>query len=633
MVKDKIASAAAVIAVALSFAMYAAAFEPFGAAEFAYLFAVPAILACRFLCGKIDRFAPPKRNAEYTERMAKLGLPLEPDEFSEESDVSPKCGTKIWLVSTFIFSFAAWVAILAWLRHVYPPAGWAAVILLPLIISAGFIFPWFAMLPRLLPSLREHHGARSLKLLGLAGLWVVLEWVRSWIFTGFPWSLLAHALWQRPASIQTAEFGGPWIVSFALIFFNLAVAEYVYRLYAAHVYTVRSRFSGKPPFGRFAPEFYIALLAAFASVWVYILQLPKKQNELKAFTAAMVQTDFAGILKWDDSLAKQNVEIIGRLTRGVAPLADVVLWPEAATPPRWPAIGTPEMRAWIERLSKETKTPILMGNMAYFYEDRTAQNAAFAVSPDSGLSEKFYAKRKLVPFGEYVPSWCSLLGKVVPVGNMKRGTEPVLLNLKISGKDYKIGSMICYEDIFPQAGRELANAGADIFFVCTNDSWYGREGGAWQHAAHSAFQAVSNRRPLLRASNNGLSTVFDQYGRMIPSFELKNPDGSTWNASVPLPAPELKITNEAGSRIDPKTLAPRRAAPLHDSKGSIYFRGAGTADVIFYSNFVGKTTFYAKHGDWFVGVCALFLAAACLSGMSSRAYSQNANKKKLEASD
>ena len=608
----KFANATALLAVAFSFVLYVVAFEPFGVAEFAYVFAVPAILACRFLCEKTDTFDSSTKDKKYLDELERFGLSadkLRADAQQSANDYTPKKKNKLWNISTFCFSYLSWIAILIWLRHVYPPSGLLGLFGLTFVISTFFIFPWYWALPKMLPSLKDKQSVRILKLASIASLWVLLEWLRSWVATGFPWGLLAHSQWLRPASIQTASIGGVWVVSFTLIFFNLAIAEYIYRLYEIQKWKIKNNFSKRIPFTRFAPEFYVALTLALTSVWLYIANLPRKENQQYEFTAGFIQTDFAGILKWDNALARENLKTIKTLTKGLQSVkVDVALWPEAATPPRYPVVGSTEMKQWIESLAKETQTPILMGNMAYNYDDHTAQGGAFFVSQETGLNKEFYAKRRLVPFGEYVPFWCKWLSSVVPIGNMKAGENPVLLNAKIAGKDYKIGSMICYEDIFPYLARENAKSGADLLFVCTNDSWYGREGGAWQHAAHSAFQAVATRLPLLRSSNNGLSTVFDQYGRMRPSVDLRNADGKTWDASTPEPAPTLKISDENGNLIDPHTLSPKRSAPLLNDKGTIYFRGAGYADVVYYKNFNKGKTFYVKYGDWFAAFCALIFA-------------------------
>lgn len=614
-------TAAAVAAVAVSFAMYVAAFEPFGCAEFAYVFAVPAILACRFLCGANEdlKAIVPEQNRpkyfddEYAREIEKYGMSApciacayESEKIRKRTDTEnekklQRNRKRIWLVSTFFCSWAAWAAILIWLRHVYPPAGYLAVFLLPLVVGGGFVFPWFALLPRLLPNLGDSVFSRLFSLLGIAGFWVALEWLRSWIFTGFPWLLLAHSQWMRPAAVQTAEFGGVWIVSFGIVFFNLAIAEYIYRIYVRQKFKIANRFEKISPISKISPEFYLAVLMVVSGVWLYILNLPRTENERVEFRAGMIQPDFAGILKWNDSLAEQNIETVINLTKGLKDSSvDVILWPEAATPPRYPIIGTPQMKAIIEGLAKSQNTPLLIGNMAYSFEDKAAQNGAFAVDPERGLNPNFYAKRKLVPFGEYVPSWCGFLGKVVPVGNMKPGLNDKPLNVEIKGKKYKVGAMICYEDIFPELGRKMAANGADMLYVCTNDSWYGREGGAWQHAAHSALQAVATRKPLLRSSNNGLTTVFDQYGRMSVFNTLTDASQKAWDgAPGTSPSPTLDIRNESGRQIDSRTLRPKRASPMLDENSSIYFRGAGFSDVVFYKNFDGVETFYVRYGNWF----------------------------------
>ena len=119
----KFANATALIAVAFSFVLYVTAFEPFGVAEFAYVFAVPAIIACRFLCGKTDNFKTPKKDKKYLEQLEKFGLSTK--EFEDKSDnlAQVKFGHKLWAWSTLAFSYIAWIAILIWLRHVYPPSG------------------------------------------------------------------------------------------------------------------------------------------------------------------------------------------------------------------------------------------------------------------------------------------------------------------------------------------------------------------------------------------------------------------------------------------------------------------------------------------------------------------------------
>lgn len=604
----KIACAAVSLSAALSFALYALSFEPYGVAELAYIFAVPAVLACKLVFAE---------NGEYqnARRKARAAANSQSRDFYIQILKKYAPVKRAYFAASFIGGWLAWIWLLVWLRHVYPPSGWFAAVLLPLVIDVLFMFPWFALLVYMLPSSRQGAPSRLFSYASLAGLWVGLEWIRSWIFTGFPWLLLANSQWLRPAVIQSASWGGVWIVSFTLIFFNLAIAEYICRLFLRE----RAKFKGesRSAISRLTPEFYIALALLLSGVWTYIANLPRPENQQKLFRAGIVQNDYAGILKWSKDLASENMGTLRKLS-GALTLADVdvILWPEAATPPCYPLNFT-AMRGWVEDLSKSLKTPLLIGSMTYDSSQNAAQNGAFFISPELGLSKDSYAKQHLVPFGEYVPRIFWFLGKVVPVGNLKRGESSRPMPVKIAGSDYKVGSMICYEDVFPQLGRAAALEGADMLFVCTNDSWYGREAGAWQHASHSALQAVATRKIILRSSNNGLSAVFDQYGRMMPSTTIENAQGQTWNGSNAEAQKPVEIRDEYSAMLDPKTLKPKKGSPLVNDEGSIYFRGCGYVDVKSYKNFDGKTSAYVRYGDW-VAYVSLALGLAGLLGLARK---------------
>ncbi len=550
------------------FALYAISFEPFCAAEGAYVFSAFLLWAAH----------------------------------------SWKLSDKLWKTAAFAGAWASWILLLAWLRFVYPPSGYLFLMGLSAIVAL-FFWVWLLALKKFVPNPSESFAKRISKLLFLAGFWVALEWVRSFLFTGFPWLLLAHSQWQRPAIIQPASIGGAYMVSFVLIFFGLSLGMYGCRIWAWHKAKLAGGEIAKNRFGKISPEFYIGCALVMASLFMYISNMPKSQNAEKMFRVGMVQTDFAGILNWDLALAQGNLDVLKKLTLSLKNAdVDLVAWSESATPPMWPVIGTKGIKEWCENVSKEVGAPIIMGNGAYFNDGGrvSSYNAAFYVSEKNGLDGNFYAKQKLVPFGEYLPSWCFFLKEaVIPVGGMTAGQKSVVFDCDVKGVVRRISPIICYEDIFPQIARGAAKAGAEILYVCTNDSWYGREGGAWQHAAHSAFQAASFRKPLIRASINGLSGVFDQYGRLVPCFAIRNEDGGIYDATG-IAAKPFEIVNESGEPLNVKTLKKARGNPLLNDENSIYFRGAGYADLVSYKNFDGVETFYAKHGDWFPIVCAAY---------------------------
>jgi apolipoprotein N-acyltransferase len=463
-------------------------------------------------------------------------------------------------------SFLAWVVILRWLRH-FPEqtleSGAWFVGLLALAALAGVValfgLAWFAAVRWVLPRVgMAPLGARLLAMLGLAGLWVVLEWLRGVVLTGFPWLVLAASQWERPLVLQVLSLTGSSGLSFTLILFNFGLVFYLRQFFA----TRRERW-----WRRFCPEFYLALIALFFVIGVGFSDQRISQPQ-RAFAAGFVQPAIEPRQRWDAASMEAVLEdyryvaYSAKLNR-----AEVIFWPEASTP--MPAPGNAEAVNWLEGLARELEIPILMGNLAALptaERDWEYYNAIIQVTPEEGLSPVFYRKRHLVPFGEYVPRWLPFLDKVVPLeGEFTAGTKPTLLPLIVNGQEWQVGPLVCYEDVFPGLSRELVQAGATFLFVATNDAWYGREGAAQQHAAHSVLRAVETRRPVLRAGNMGWSGWIDERGH--------------------------------------------HRAVIRDHEGSIYSQMTGTREVFIDPLFRGQQTLYVRRGDWFVAV-GLLLALA-----------------------
>ncbi len=451
-----------------------------------------------------------------------------------------------WLVAIGT-GWISWCAILIWLRHV---TVFGTIALSGML---GVLFAlWLQLVRRTLPLIATRSFAvRALSFAGLAGAWVVLEWARTWLLWGFPWAPISLSQWQRPVVLQIAAWTGAYGVSFLLIFFNFCIAH-----------TLRTRVVKKERklwTGWFSPDLYLGMGGVALCIYVFFQSLPQPNTAKTLFTAAVVQPYIAPELKWDTDRELENLDILEQQTRFVASLdSDLVLWPEAATP--WPILGYPEMQARVQRLVEEIGKPILMGNLKWDQETDLWYNGVCLVEPETGLDKVFYCKRELVPFGEYVPPMFSFIDKVVPVGgNFTPGTDPSLIDLTVAGQTLKVGPLVCYEDVFPGLARASARAGAQVLFVATNNAWYGEEGGAPQHAAHSVLRAVENRRPVMRAGNGGWSGWIDCYGTI--------------------------------------------REVLRDADGSIYFRGGGCYKVFQFEDWIHQQSFYTRHGDWFVGVC------------------------------
>ncbi|MGH8018701.1 MAG: apolipoprotein N-acyltransferase, partial [Opitutaceae bacterium] len=490
---------------------------------------------------------------------------------------APRWKTYLWVTGSA--SFVSWLVLLEWLRALTEQAGPIALLAwigLAAVVSA-FPLAWYAALRWAVPRSRKLGGLqRCAVFLGLAGAWVVIEWIRSWFLTGFPWLPLAASQWERPVILQAAAYGGAWTVSFALVLFNLGLAAYLERLYQ-HVKTRRSRH---------CPEFYLGLAALFAvSFALYGDSVGQQREEL--FKAGAMQPDIPQTVKWDPAKARGILDVLETETRRLAQLEpNAIFWPEAVTP--LALLGTPAMQEWIEKLSSETGLPIVLG--AVGFEERhpaepggppldTWLNGLFVVDPVTGLdAQDYYVKRHLVPFGEYVPMRRMLpfIGKFVPIeGDFIAGGDARPVTVRTEAGTTRVGGLICFEDVFPGLARASVKEGAEVLFVATNNGWFGEGGAAFQHAAHSVLRAVETRRPVMRAGNAGWSGWIDEFG-VIRDVML-------------------------------------------DEHGSIYHRGSAIFNVTRDRRWVGKESLYVRWGDWFVGVSGLLVIAGICVARARRA--------------
>jgi apolipoprotein N-acyltransferase len=493
-------------------------------------------------------------------------------------------------------TWAAWFLILIWLRFIYPPWGWVALTALSAALAA-FPATWLAALRWAAPRMQGGSGwQHSAVMVGLAGLWVVLDWVRSWLFTGFPWLPLAAAFWKYPMFLQPAAWTGQWGVTWLIVLFNLAVVFNWRRAEFGQEKLRRvQRWSWyfQPEAGGLALAVFVLLLWSPIYTLTRLAQRPQHMERL--LRAGLVQPWTPADLKWDETKEMENWQALRDLTLGLrGQNVDVVVWPEAAPPFAVLGPGTENGRAAVQQIVDAEQKPLILGAVALRPSPLDAgtgagdYNAVFVMNPGSGLEPEFYAKRKRVPFGEYVPGrdWFPFLGKVVPLPADTlpgRWAQPLPLTLP-NGRVLQAGPLVCYEDIFPALAREQARAGADFLVIVTNDAWYGVEGGALQHAAHAVLRAVETRRPILRCGNDGWSGWIDEYGYGVA---LEKIDGKV--------VPQLIMD-------DP------------EAAGTTYFRGAGTVGMYRDLTFAGQDSFYVRYGDWFVALSAglALLAAAWL---------------------
>jgi len=334
-------------------------------------------------------------------------------------------------------------------------------------------------------------------------LWVVLEWVRSFFFIGFPWVDLGYSQHSFLNLIQFAEFTGIYGVSAVIILVNLLLFTFL---------------SARTPRSWLYPLAAIVLVLGLSiwGVWrrSQLAALPLTHH----LRVGLIQGNISQDIKWNPNLQEETMLRYEKLTRKVAAQGvDLVVWPETAVPFFFQADAPSSNSDYRERLLQlvtEIKTPILFGSPAFQRTEKKVLlfNRAYLLS---SMAEALgsYDKIQLVPFGEYVPfhGIFFFLDKLVEgIGDFAAGSVLTVFSLP----SVKLGVLICYEGIFPDLTRRFVARGAELLVNITNDAWFGRTSAPYQHLVMEAMRAVENRVPLVRAANTGFSAVVDLDGRI-----------------------------------------------------------------------------------------------------------------------
>jgi apolipoprotein N-acyltransferase len=333
-------------------------------------------------------------------------------------------------------------------------------------------------------------------------LWVVLELLRSYAFTGFPWSSIGYSQYRFLPFVQFADITGLYGVSFMVVAVNGAVAN---------LFLTRRRQQDKPLF-HLAPTIIGQATLALALLAVFLYG-HYRLNEVRPgheFRAAVVQGNIRQDLKWDPSYMRNVMSIYEDLTASLSPLKpSFIVWPETALPFYFgtDAALTEELVGFQRSLDAY----LLFGAITV-KDENTLLNSAIMLDKSGNVSYT-YDKIHMVPFGEYIPlkSVLFFLDKlVVGIGDYASGEEYTKAETPFG----RYGTLICFEIIFPGQVRKFYKDGGDFIVNITNDAWFGETAGPYQHFSMAVFRAVENRKPVIRAANTGISGFIDSSGRI-----------------------------------------------------------------------------------------------------------------------
>ncbi len=387
--------------------------------------------------------------------------------------------------------------------HVFGNAAvWIAFLLM---IGLALLMATFLSLAGWLMS-RLSHGEPWLLLFVAPSAWVLIEWVRSWALTGFPWMAFGYA------QIDTAFAGwapvlGVYGVSFMVVLSATAVIS------ASLAATPRGRIVG---------------IAAIVGPWLLggILSFVDWTEDAgRPVRATIVQAGVSQDKKWQREQLRPIMEHYLGATLSV-PDSDIVLWPEVAIP----ALDD-QVEVFIARIESEARRndqSVLFGILERSFErsvDGRIYNSVFLVG---GEERQSYRKRHLVPFGEYFPvppsvrEWMKMQN--LPHADLAKGDDVQALLTTPDG--LKFGVAICYEDAYGSEQR-YAIRDAGVLINVSNDAWFGDSIAPHQHLEIARMRSLEFGRPAIRSTNTGISAFIGARGELLQTGRQFEPEFMT----------------------------------------------------------------------------------------------------------
>ncbi|HEV8630394.1 MAG TPA: apolipoprotein N-acyltransferase [Thermoanaerobaculia bacterium] len=381
----------------------------------------------------------------------------------------------------FLHGVVFWLAGIPWIAPTLVTYGQLPVWLswLLFVLLAAFLALYWAAFAGLGARLWRRGG--WVALLGLPALWVTLELVRGWLFSGFPWNVANYAWVDVPGALPLASWVGPWGISFLVVLTNGGVASAIARRrWQTGALALLVPLILLPLAGRFAhgaarpgPPQAVRLLQPNIANLVHYEPLPALRNYARVLAMSRQACDEPGAL---------------------------VIWPESAGWPfDYPRDANLRQDVWN---LVDLGCPLLFNSAVE--EKGRWYNAAFLLTPGGG--EGRYDKRHLVPFGEYVPAKALFPFIDSLARNAGDFTAAKDVTLLPWGSE-RLGVAICFEVIFPGEVAEAVRQGATSLVTITNDAWYGDTSAPWQHFRAVRFRAAEERRPFVRAAITGISAL------------------------------------------------------------------------------------------------------------------------------
>jgi len=398
-----------------------------------------------------------------------------------------KSGFKVgFLFGVFFFLF-----ILYWIPFSNVEPQTRIYIILGFLLLVGYLSVYFGLAFYLYPKMKQK---------GLILLWPIvfigIEFFRTLTSNfGFPWGVIGYSQSRMWFLIQFASLGGLPLVGIWVIYLNLFFYQFLKLRLRKYLYIFIS---------------LIIIPFVGSIIYVHLYRLPSQK-----LNVCIVQTDINPDAK-RAGYDEYRLEVIDSLIDANSGY-DLYVLPESASPCF--IFNNINCRSKFENLSRRLKTGIIVGTPEYeFKKDKTVYYNSAAYLEEGILIGK-YRKNYLVPFVERFP-----YNDVIPLferinlgqGDFFPGRKFSIFN----GPGYKFSVPICFEEIFPRVIRRFVRNGANFIVNITEDSWFGKLSGPYQHFDMSVFRAIEYRRAIVRCANTGISGFIDPFGRIVKKTHL-----------------------------------------------------------------------------------------------------------------
>lgn len=393
---------------------------------------------------------------------------------------------------SFLFGFMFFAGTLGWFVHVTVPGAILLLLYLSFYIALfGVAFRYFSACPLVW------------RIFILPAVWVVLEFIRAHLFTGFGWAMLGHSQYKNIWLIQIADVTGVYGVSYLVMLVNVLLFE--------RTKLARAPQTSRPAKLMLLLRGIVCMVVAAALLYGWNVINAADRLVLPTVKVGVVQPNISQSVKWDPTAQPWIVQKTINLTHDFDKSElDLIVWPETSLP--GVISEAPYMMEAIKITARKMNKPLLIGAIS---DDRKKYyNSAYFVKPD-GTEGLRYDKIHLVPFGEFFP-FRPILGWIYTYIGFDDFTPGKKYTLFKAGEDEQLfGVLICFEDTLGYLWRNFTNAGAGFLINMTNDAWFMDTKAPFIHLQAAVFGAVENKRSLVRAANTGFSGFVDPWGRIL----------------------------------------------------------------------------------------------------------------------